>query len=103
MTKAFASRLENALERYVPPADLGVPRRPFDVFRDEEDFTGGDYYQSLDRHLQDSAKLIVICWPHARFLPCLRRCLFSNFARWNEMASCTASCITRYRRRWSTA
>lgn len=64
--KTFAMRLQRALARYTPPRELGLPHRRLDVFRDEEDFTGGEYYQSLDRHLQDSSKLIVLCSPAAR-------------------------------------
>ena len=64
--KAFAVQLQRALARYTPPRDLGLPHRRLDVFRDEEDFTGGEYYQSLDKHLQDSSKLIVLCSPAAR-------------------------------------
>ena len=62
----FAVRLQQALANYVPPKDLPVPHRRLDVFRDEEDFTGAEYYQSLDRHLNDSSKLIVLCSPSAR-------------------------------------
>src|SRR5215472_16652859 len=64
--RAFAVRLHKALGNYVPPRDLPLPRRRLDVFRDEEDFTGAEYYQSVDRHLRDSRKLIVLCSPAAR-------------------------------------
>lgn len=64
--KAFAARLHKALGNYMPPRDLPLPRRRLDVFRDEEDFTGTEYYQSVDRHLNDSGKLIVLCSPAAR-------------------------------------
>ncbi len=62
----FARRLEKALESYKPPKNLGVPIRYLDVFRDEADITGTDYYQSVERHLKDSRKLIVICSPNTR-------------------------------------
>lgn len=62
----FASRLETALERYVAPRDLGVPARRLDIFRDEEDLTGVEYHRSVEEHLHCSAKLIVVCSPHAR-------------------------------------
>ena len=64
--RAFAVRLQKALGNYVPPRDLPLPHRRLDVFRDEEDFTGAEYYQSVDRHLHDSGKLIVLCSPAAR-------------------------------------
>lgn len=62
----FARKLEKALENYKSPKSLGVPIRYLDIFRDEEDITGVDYYQSIERHLMDSRKLIVICSPNAR-------------------------------------
>jgi hypothetical protein len=62
----FARRLEKALEEFKPARDLNVPQRYLDVFRDETDFTGVEYFQSVERHLGDSAKLIVICSPQAR-------------------------------------
>ena len=64
--KAFAAKLEKALEDYSPPRDLNVPQRHLDIFRDEEDFTGTEYHRSLEKHLHDSAKLIVLCSPSAR-------------------------------------
>ena len=64
--EAFAKALEQALESYKPPKDLEVPRRSLDVFRDRGDFTAGDYYEKLGEHLKSSAKLIVVCSPHAR-------------------------------------
>ena len=63
--RAFTKRLERELRRYRPPKDLPVPQRYFRVFRDEEDFTGTEYHESLDRNLRDSAKLIVICSPNS--------------------------------------
>jgi TIR domain/PQQ-like domain len=62
----FAIRLHKALANYVPPKGLALPNRRLDVFRDAEDFTGAEYYQSLDRHLNSSGKLIVLCSPAAR-------------------------------------
>jgi hypothetical protein len=64
--RAFAIRLQKALASYTPPRDLPLPHRRLQVFRDEEDFTGAEYYQSVDRHLNDSNKLIVLCSPAAR-------------------------------------
>jgi hypothetical protein len=58
--KDFARRLEKVLEAFVPPKELSLPHRHLDVFRDEDDFTGHEYYESLDRHLRDSTKLIVL-------------------------------------------
>jgi tetratricopeptide (TPR) repeat protein len=62
----FARALETALEKYTPPKGLDVPHRHLRVFRDEEDFTGVEYNQALREHLENSAKMLVICSPHAR-------------------------------------
>lgn len=64
--KAFATKLEKALKGYRPPKDLNAPQRRLSVFRDESDFTGNEYYQSIDNHLQRSDNLIVLCSPNAR-------------------------------------
>jgi TIR domain len=64
--KPFAVLLERRLRRYTPPSGLPVPKRRLNIFRDEEDFTGTEYYQAVGRHLQGSRKLIIICSPHAR-------------------------------------
>jgi MTH538 TIR-like domain (DUF1863) len=37
-----------------------------DVFLDKDDFTGTEYFQSVERHLKDSSKLIVLCSRAAR-------------------------------------
>ena len=62
----FARALEKTLESYYPPKDLDVPKRRLVVFRDEEDFTGVEYSQSLRKHLENSKKMLVICSPNAR-------------------------------------
>ena len=67
--KAFAVALENALRRYKPPSDLGVRNDYVNVFRDENDFTAGDYGKILDEELKSSAALVVICSPNARKSP----------------------------------
>ncbi len=64
--RVFAEKLEKALEAYKPPKDLGVPRRALNIFRYEEDMVGGDYYSAIEKLLNDSAKLIVICSPNSR-------------------------------------
>jgi hypothetical protein len=64
--KEFAARLEKALRNYKPPKGLNLARRNLVVFRDEEDFTGGEYHASLQKHLNNSRKMIVICSPHSR-------------------------------------
>jgi WD40 repeat protein len=64
--EAFAEKLEKALENYKPPKDLNVPQRNLNIFRDIGDMTGSEYYESIDKHLSNSAKLIVICSPSAR-------------------------------------
>ena len=62
---AFARRLERALNGYTPPRDLAVPQRRLRVFRDEQDLTGTELGPALERNLEDSAKLIVICSPQS--------------------------------------
>jgi WD40 repeat protein len=62
----FAAALERALERYQPPASLGLGKQRLEVFRDEGDMTGTDYYRAIESHLLSSRKLIVICSPDAR-------------------------------------
>jgi len=62
----FARKLEKALEDYKPPKELNAPQYNLVVFRDEADFTGTEYHESLDRHLNNSSKMIVICSPSAR-------------------------------------
>lgn len=64
--KALARCLARALSAYRPPKDLPVPQRELRVFRDEDDFTGVDYFAAVERHLTDSASLIVLCSPNAR-------------------------------------
>lgn len=65
-TKEFATRLEKAIENYKPPGNLKLPQRHLDIFRDENDFVAGEYHENRDKHLEESAKLIVICSPAAR-------------------------------------
>ncbi|MHC4501247.1 MAG: toll/interleukin-1 receptor domain-containing protein, partial [Planctomycetota bacterium] len=64
--KAFAERLEKVLENYRPPKDLNLPQRNLNVFRYETDMTGTEYYQSIQEHLSNSAKVIAVCSPGAR-------------------------------------
>ena len=65
----FASGLEKTLEAYRPPKGISAQSRNLIIFRDVEDFTGVEYHQSLKEHLENSAKLIVLCSPHARQSP----------------------------------
>jgi WD40 repeat protein len=62
----FARALEKALEKFKPPAGLKVPHHRLNVFRDEGDLTGVDYFKSIEGYLNKSAKLIVVCSPNAR-------------------------------------
>ena len=62
----FARALQKALENYSSPRDLIVSQHRLVVFRDEDDFTGAEYNQSLREHLEKSAKMVVICSPNAR-------------------------------------
>ena len=63
---AFAEVLEQRLEKYKPPKELGLPARYLDIFRDKKDFQGPDYPVSLEKHLRDSTAMIVLCSPDAR-------------------------------------
>src|SRR5262249_6539199 len=54
------------LESFFPPKGVDVPRRRMEIFRDEEDFTGSEYHEALNKHLENSARLIVICSPAGR-------------------------------------
>jgi WD40 repeat protein len=66
---AFARRLQRALGSYTPPGDLAVPQRRLRVFRDESDFQGTEYEAAIERTLQSSAKLLVVCSPNSRSSP----------------------------------
>ena len=63
---AFAAALERRLEKFRAPRDLPVRQGHLDIFRDEQDFTGGEYFSALNRHLEASSTLIVLCSPNAR-------------------------------------
>lgn len=62
----FAALLEKALKAYKPPPGLGLPQRTLNVFRDESDFSGTEYYAAIDAQLRQSRKLILLCSPAAR-------------------------------------
>jgi WD40 repeat protein len=62
----FAVSLQHALQNYQPPKETRAGGRRLRVFRDEADFSGIEYEESVARHLDASAKLIVVCSPHAR-------------------------------------
>jgi hypothetical protein len=62
----FATMLEKALESHSIPRELNAPKQRLDVFRDEDDFTGTDYYHAINKHLAASRTLIVICSPASR-------------------------------------
>ncbi len=64
--KVFASLIEKALENYTPPKSSVISQKRLDIFRDEEDFTGTDYHKAVNKHIQESRKLILICSPAAR-------------------------------------
>ncbi len=49
--KAFAEKLEKALGDFNPPKDPRIPQRRLNIFRDEDDLIGSDYYESIDGHL----------------------------------------------------
>ena len=62
---AFARALEANLESFRIPRGLTIPEHNLEIFRDESDFTGTEYYESIKHHLQQSATLVVICSPDA--------------------------------------
>jgi hypothetical protein len=62
----FATELRNALERYKPSPELGLPQRHLRVFLDASDFTGPDYDSAIETHLRNSDKLVVICSPNSK-------------------------------------
>jgi tetratricopeptide (TPR) repeat protein len=65
--QAIAEALYRGLPRYRPPRSLdGVPRRPLRVFRDVHDIVGTVLEESIRRHLDCSARLVVLCSPAAR-------------------------------------
>jgi hypothetical protein len=53
--RPFAALLQRTLGRYTPPRGLPVARRRLDVFRDEEDFTGTEYFLAVRRHLEGTS------------------------------------------------
>lgn len=63
---SFARRLEKALKAYKPPKDLDVPQRRLRVFRDEGNFTGTEYFKSIEHFLKNSGKLLMVCSAAAR-------------------------------------
>ncbi len=63
MDKAVAEKLAGALKRFKPPRGIGLPTRRLDVFRDQEDLVGADYYESIEKALHGARKLILICSP----------------------------------------
>src|SRR3954471_9813559 len=63
---AFAAELERELKRYRPPHGITAESERLRVFRDLSDYTGVDYFESIERHLRASSKLVVICSPEAR-------------------------------------
>lgn len=62
----FARKIEKALEDFRPPKGLKAPPRRLNIFRDEGDLTGAEYFQAIEGHLRKSSKLIVACSPAAR-------------------------------------
>lgn len=63
---AFANKLVKALRAYKPPPKVEAPQRYLRIFQDVSDLTGTEYSQSIERQLQNSAKLIVLCSPESR-------------------------------------
>src|SRR6266851_2258863 len=61
-----ARAIERALENYRPPKGLAAPQRRLNVFLDEHDFRGVEHFEAVDRALNASRKLLVVCSPDAR-------------------------------------
>lgn len=65
--REFADKLEKALENYRPPSDIeGVPQRRLNIFRDENDFLGTEYFSAIENTIDVAPKLILLCSPDAR-------------------------------------
>ncbi|MFC1569124.1 TIR domain-containing protein [bacterium] len=62
----FAKSLEDALENFKAPKGLRLLREHLNIFRDESDMFGTEYFHSIEKHLRNSRNLIVICSPSAR-------------------------------------
>ena len=62
----FATKLEQALEKFRPPKGLSKKKRFLDIFRDQGDLVGVEYFKSIEEQLRSSRKLLVICSPSAR-------------------------------------
>ena len=67
---AWGRQLQHKLERYRLPARLaskrkGAPNRAYPIFRDETDLSGFKVRDALERELDDSRFLIVICSPQS--------------------------------------
>lgn len=59
----FAEELENQLEKYKPPKEISSNARYLKIFRYQSDMTGSGLNEALRTHLDNSAKLIIICSP----------------------------------------
>jgi WD40 repeat protein len=67
--KEFAKGFENALERYTLPKAPNRVTRRLNIFRDEKDIAGTEYYGSVAAALRSSSKLLILCSPAARKSP----------------------------------
>lgn len=67
--EAFAVRLEERLEAFKPPADLAVPHRRLEVFRDKEDIAGTELHGALAAYLAEAGSLVILCSPASRASP----------------------------------
>lgn len=61
----FARALEKALDNYKPPKIEGLPQQRLNVFRDENDLIGADYFKAIDGYISNSARLILVCSPRS--------------------------------------
>ena len=64
--REFARQLEHLIENYSAPRQLGLGQRKLRVFRYEGDMTGTDYFAAIEKHLDESRCLIVLCSIEAR-------------------------------------
>lgn len=61
----LARKLDKALVNYRPPKIDGIKYKRLNIFRDESDLIGSDYFDSIENYIEESRKLILICSPNS--------------------------------------
>lgn len=59
----YARKIQKKLEKYKIPYAMSSETRHFKIFRDETDLTSGELQENLNKELDSSEYLIVICSP----------------------------------------